>query len=229
MGLEEEEEGGDKPIIVRKEHLEKVVRLSTHFQNYLATMHRGMSDSEIAKRRGLRNDSYGEVPQRGQPKQPHFRNKVAEDEEEAEEDDRKMRRRDDRYSLPGNHRSARGKEPEEHPEESTLKKSSKGKKAVRYEEDEESEENSLKRPTKSKKATHSEEDDESEEEPPKKSARNRKLQRSDEDDDSNDKPSKKSTKSKKPTSFDDEECNEKSRFKKSTKKPLRAMSNEDDE
>ncbi len=204
------EEDGDELVTVRKEHFEKVVHLSAHFQRYLVTMHKGMSESEMAKRRGLRNDAFDDMPKKGKTKQQLFRNRFVESEEEEEdeegeeedeEEDKNPRREGDRNYKPA---TVRSKDVEENSEEDLRKKSKKGKKAVRYAADEESEEEPPRKPTKGKKSTRPE------------------------DEESDEKPTAKPSKSKNPVDSEDEE-DKRPKAKKPPKKPTRAASDDDSE
>lgn len=210
------DEDDEEIITVRKEHFEKVVHLSEHFQRYLITMHKGMSDSEMAKRRGLRNDAFDEMPKKGKSKQQLFRNRFVEneddeekegdeeekegDEEEEEEDRNRLAKGDKNYKP----RTVRSKDVAEDSEEDMPTKSSKGKKPFRYEEAEESEE-----------------------EPPRRSTKNKKIARS-EDEESDEKPTAKPTKSKKATVSEEEE-DERPKAKKPPKKSIRPVSDDDSE
>jgi len=204
------EEDGEELVTVRKEHFEKVVHLSAHFQRYLVTMHKGMSESEMAKRRGLRNDAFDDMPKKGKTKQQLFRNRFVESEEEEEdeegeeedeEEDKNPRRKGDRNYKPA---TVRSKDVGENSEEDLRKKSMKGKKAVRYAADEESEEEPPRKPTKGKKSTRPE------------------------DEESDEKPTAKPTKSKNPVDSEDEE-DQRPKAKKLPKKPTRAASDDDSE
>ena len=55
-------------ITIKKEHLKQVVQLSAEFKRYIASMHGNKTDAQIAKREGLRNDSYGDPPRKQQKK-----------------------------------------------------------------------------------------------------------------------------------------------------------------
>lgn len=225
------EEDGEELVTVRKEHFEKVVHLSAHFQRYLVTMHKGMSESEMAKRRGLRNDAFDDMPKKGKTKQQLFRNKFIESEEEEdeegeeedEEEDKNPRRKGDRNYKPA---TVRSKDVEENSEEDLRKKSMKGKKAVRYAADEESEEEPPRKPTKNKKSVRSQ-DEESAEELPRKPTKNKKIAPP-EDQESDEKPTAKPTKSKNPVESEDEE-DKRPKAKKLPKKPTRAASDDDSE
>ncbi len=204
------EEDGEELVTVRKEHFEKVVHLSAHFQRYLVTMHKGMSESEMAKRRGLRNDAFDDMPKKGKTKQQLFRNRFVESEEEEEdeegeeedeEEDKNPRRKGDRNYKPA---TVRSKDVEENSEEDLRKKSMKGRKAVRYAADEESEEEPPRKPTKGKKSARPE------------------------DEESDEKPTVKPTKSKNPVDSEDEE-DKRPKAKKPPKKPTRAASDDDSE
>lgn len=204
------EEDGEELVTVRKEHFEKVVHLSAHFQRYLVTMHKGMSESEMAKRRGLRNDAFDDMPKKGKTKQQLFQNRFVESEEEEEdeegeeedeEEDKNPRRKGDRNYKPA---TVRSKDVEENSEEDLRKKSMKGRKAVRYAADEESEEEPPRKPTKGKKSTRPE------------------------DEESDEKPTAKPTKSKTPVESEDEE-DKRPKAKKLPKKPTRAASDDDSE
>ena len=46
-----------------------MVKLSASFKKYIASMHRNQSDSQIARKEGLRNDSYADPPSRPPRKQ----------------------------------------------------------------------------------------------------------------------------------------------------------------
>jgi len=201
------EEDGEELVTVRKEHFEKVVHLSAHFQRYLVTMHKGMSESEMAKRRGLRNDAFDDMPKKGKTKQQLFRNRFVESEEEEEdeegeeedeEEDKNPRREGDRNYKPA---TVRSKDVEENSEEDLRKKSKKGKKAVRYAADEE--------------------------EPPRKPTKGKKSARP-EDEESDEKPTAKPSKSKNPVDSEDEE-DKRPKAKKPPKKPTRAASDDDSE
>lgn len=201
------EEDGEELVTVRKEHFEKVVHLSAHFQRYLVTMHKGMSESEMAKRRGLRNDAFDDMPKKGKTKQQLFRNRFVESEEEEEdeegeeedeEEDKNPRREGDRNYKPA---TVRSKDVEENSEEDLRKKSKKGKKAVRYAADEE--------------------------EPPRKPTKGKKSARP-EDEESDEKPTAKPSKSKNPVDSEDEE-DKRPKAKKPPKKPTRATSDDDSE
>lgn len=226
------EEDGEELVTVRKEHLEKVVHLSAHFQRYLVTMHKGMSDSEMAKRRGLRNDAFDEMPKKGKTKQQLFRNRFVQSEEEEDDDkgedkgedeDKNPRRKGDRSYRPG---TVRSKDVEENSEEDLRKKSMKGKKAVRYAADEESEEEPPRKPTKNKKSVRSQ-DEESAEQLPRKPTKNKKIARP-KDEESDDKTTAKPTKNKNPVEPEDERA-ERPKTKKLPKKPTRASSDDDSE
>ena len=221
------EEDGEELVTVRKEHLEKVVHLSAHFQDYLATMHRGKSESEIAKKRGLRNDSYGEAP-KGRDKKPLFRNKVDEDkdEDEDEEDDRQRRK----ANKASRQKSNRRKDTDEDSGEGASRKTGRGKKPIRHSnsDDEESEVAHPKNPKKPKKPQGS--DEESEVAHPKNPKKPKKPRGSDEDEDkvSESNLVSKPSKSKKVLPMDDEE-EEEPIGKKVAKKPTRPRLGDDEE
>ncbi|KAL9118140.1 MAG: hypothetical protein Q9187_005319 [Circinaria calcarea] len=54
----------DGRIRVEREDFEEVAVLSAHFQEYMASTHRGKDASQLAKREGLRNDSFRESPKK---------------------------------------------------------------------------------------------------------------------------------------------------------------------
>ncbi|KAL8775355.1 MAG: hypothetical protein Q9209_000363 [Squamulea sp. 1 TL-2023] len=56
----ESEEKGQDSVRIKRTHLERVVKLSGSFQEYIASMHRGRTDSYVAKKKQLRNDFYHE-------------------------------------------------------------------------------------------------------------------------------------------------------------------------
>ena len=68
-------------VTIRIAHLRQVVKLSASFKKYIASMHRNQSDSQIARREGLRNDSYGDPPSRPLRKNM-FRNRYEEGEQD---------------------------------------------------------------------------------------------------------------------------------------------------
>ena len=55
-------------VTIKTAHLRQVVKLSASFKKYIASMHRNQTDSQIAKKEGLRNDSYADPPSRPQRK-----------------------------------------------------------------------------------------------------------------------------------------------------------------
>ena len=65
--FEAEKEGHDT-ITIKRAHLKQVVELSTDFKRYIASMHGNKTDAQIAKREGLRNDSFGDPPRKQQKK-----------------------------------------------------------------------------------------------------------------------------------------------------------------
>ena len=55
-------------VTIKIAHIRQVVTLSASFKKYMASMHRNQSDSQIAKKEGLRNDSYADPPSKPQRK-----------------------------------------------------------------------------------------------------------------------------------------------------------------
>ena len=68
-------------VTIKIDHLRQVVELSASFKKYIASMHRNQSDSQIARKEGLRNDSYGDPPSR-RPRKNMFRDRYDEGEQD---------------------------------------------------------------------------------------------------------------------------------------------------
>ena len=75
----EAEKGQQDTITITKAHLKQIVQLSADFKRYIASMHGNKTDAQIAKRDGLRNDSYGDPPS-STPRKKMFKNHFDPDE-----------------------------------------------------------------------------------------------------------------------------------------------------
>ncbi len=83
---------GKKKIRVKKSHVIRVVKMSRHFTEYLASVNKGKTPEQIAKKQGIRDDDFGEAAKPTKLEQINARNEGATKkkskkvEEEEEED-----------------------------------------------------------------------------------------------------------------------------------------------
>ena len=179
---------------IKKSHLRQIVKLSASFKNYIASMHMGKSDSQIAKKQQLRNDSYGDPPSR-----PQRRNIFRDRYEEGEHDELHVSRTKLRAG-----RRVYEDEYEDERHRAQYRRTTKSAQRPVEEDDDEDEEDEQPRRRPKMVVQHPEDEDEDEDEQPRAKATKKKPPVSEQDDE-DEQPKTTASKKKPPVDDQDDE------------------------